>query len=525
MSDMKYTPSGYGLIGDGPPTRSSKTRPINNRPPNEMPQRKPQTGSQSRPQNRTQDRPGNQQNRTTSNQRKGTNNVEVRQQNLKKHKKNKFSLKKVVAIGTVVAGLTTGIFFATHKKDKVQVPEQFISTGVTVESDRKLDEVKGDFTFVKLNNWKNGISDESLLNISFCEENQVPYGIIIESDAVTEKEAKADAACVDAILDGKELSCPVYYDITGLCDSLDNDQVVSIAETFTDGLSSSHKSGVCVEDSYLIENDNFDCEKLVICNDFEINYDGEYNMCYFSETEQFYSTEKYEKTITYTDERGEDDIKGIDVSQYQGDIDWVQLKEQEVNFAIMRFSSFYEYHEGESLSIDDKFYENVAACQALDIPYGVYCFSTATTIAEAKLEAQKTIEALKRNALAPELPIYYDAETEFHKNNPDKTAELAKAFCAEVESNGYRAGLYASYSLIKDMVYYDDSIKDMDKWVAWYRYNSERTYDEVTEDHIPDVSAIGKYNAVQVTENALLEGITANTVDVNFANDSIGKIR
>ena len=248
-------------------------------------------------------------------------------------------------------------------------------------------------------------------------------------------------------------------------------------------------------------------------------------MCYFSETEEYYSNKEFSKTMTFINERGQDDIKGIDVSQYQGDVDWSSIVEQDVNFVIMRFSSFYGFHSGENLNIDDRFYEYAAACEALEIPYGIYCYSTATTVAEAKLEAKVTLEALERHGLKPDLPIYYDAETDYHFNNPEQTALLAKAFCAEVEKEGHSAGLYASYSLTKDMVYRDPSIKDMNKWVAWYKNNTQRTYDEVTQDHIPDVSEIGKYNAVQVTDKAIVQGIKENTVDVNFANDSIGRIR
>ena len=497
-----------------------------------------QSAPNRRPANNSNGRMSQQQNSpnrrpTTSNEKRSQSqtsgkrpkNVNVREENLKKHKKSKLILKKTVAVIVALTIIGTTIWSALDKKGKIQLPEKFISTGISVEPDQKMDDFDSDFALLKLNNWKKGISEESLANISFCEENNIPFGIVVESDATSDKQAKADAACVDAILDGKDLSCPIYYDIREISENLSNEEVVEIAESFTDELSKDYSVGICVEENYLIQNDNFGCQKMVVCNDESIDYQGEYDMCYFSETEQAYSTQKYDKTIAYTNERGEDNIKGIDVSEFQGDIDWTKIKEQDVNFAIIRFSSFPGYHDGDSLYIDEKFYENVAACQALDISYGVYCFSTATTVAEAKLEAKKTVEALKRNGLDPGLPIYYDAETDFHKNNPEETAKLAKAFSEEVKENGYRAGLYASYSLIKDMAYYDDSIKDMDKWVAWYRYNSERAYDEVTEDHIPDVSEIGKYNAVQVTENARIDGITVNTVDVNFANATIGKTR
>ena len=66
------------------------------------------------------------------------------------------------------------------------------------------------------------------------------------------------------------------------------------------------------------------------------------------------------------------------------------------------------------------------------------------------------------------------------------------------------------------MVNVDPTLKDYEKWVARYKYDNKRGYDEVTEDHIPDVSDLGKVGVVQVTQNATLEGIKGNTVDTNF---------
>ena len=74
------------------------------------------------------------------------------------------------------------------------------------------------------------------------------------------------------------------------------------------------------------------------------------------------------------------------------------------------------------------------------------------------------------------------------------------------------------------MIYVDPTIKDMNKWVARYKNNQKRDYSDVLEEHIPDVSDIGKFSAVQVTSEAYIDGIDANSVDVNFANETFGKI-
>ncbi len=103
-----------------------------------------------------------------------------------------------------------------------------------------------------------------------------------------------------------------------------------------------------------------------------------------------------------------------------------------------------------------------------------------------------------------------------HFDNPELSATLAKAFCKEIDEAGYSSGIYAPYFLLEDMVNVDPTLKDYEKWVARYKYDNKRGYDEVTEDHIPDVSDLGKVSVVQVTQNATLEGIKGNTVDTNF---------
>lgn len=114
-----------------------------------------------------------------------------------------------------------------------------------------------------------------------------------------------------------------------------------------------------------------------------------------------------------------------------------------------------------------------------------------------------------------------------HFNNPELSASLAKEFCSQIEKAGYSSGIYASYSLFKDMVEVDPTIKNYEKWVARYRYDEKRPYNEVTEDHIPDVSGIGEVGFIQVTQNAVLPGIKNNTADINYDLEGVstGKIR
>lgn len=270
---------------------------------------------------------------------------------------------------------------------------------------------------------------------------------------------------------------------------------------------------------------------MAISDGKEINNSEDYSICYFERVGKYFSEEAYGKEVekqqnnsVYINEEvtsskeTQTAIKGIDVSQYQGDIDWEKVKEEGVNYAIIRFTAFSGFHENGNLNIDDKFYENVAECTRLGIPYGIYCYTKAESEAEAKSEANALINRLKGTGIDKnlDLPIYYDIEMKKHFDNPELSATLAKAFCKEIDKAGYSSGIYASYSLLKDMVNVHPTLKDYEKWVARYKYDNKRGFNEVTEDHIPDVSEIGNVSVIQVTQNATLEGIKGNTVDTNF---------
>lgn len=127
---------------------------------------------------------------------------------------------------------------------------------------------------------------------------------------------------------------------------------------------------------------------------------------------------------------------GIDVSQWQGTIDWVKVKPQ-IDFALLRAGY------GDTLSypnqIDTQFSRNYSECKRLGIPVGVYFYSYATTVDMAKREAQSTIALLKGKQF--EYPVYYDIE-EMSIFNTGKTNEIIQAYCTEMEKAGYWAGIY-----------------------------------------------------------------------------------
>ena len=161
-------------------------------------------------------------------------------------------------------------------------------------------------------------------------------------------------------------------------------------------------------------------------------------------------------------------LKGIDVSEHQGLIDWKALKENEkIDFAILRAGY------GRVLSQKDRTFEqNYTGCKNNNIPCGVYWYSYATTPDEARAEANVCLEAIKGKQF--EYPIYFDVEENRQfALGKNAVSNIIRAFLETVEKAGYFVGLYMSTSPLNS--YVADDIKDRYAiWVA--QYSSNCTY-------------------------------------------------
>ncbi len=137
---------------------------------------------------------------------------------------------------------------------------------------------------------------------------------------------------------------------------------------------------------------------------------------------------------------------GIDVSQWQGTINWSQVKGK-VDFALIRAGY------GDTLSFPyqiDKMYEaNYKGCKQAGIPVGVYFYSYASTAAQAQREADSCIALLKGKQF--EYPVYYDVE-EFDIFRSGNTNAIIKAFCDKLEKAGYFTGIYIYRSALQTYV-------------------------------------------------------------------------
>lgn len=137
---------------------------------------------------------------------------------------------------------------------------------------------------------------------------------------------------------------------------------------------------------------------------------------------------------------GGEDMKGIDVSVHNGNIDWNKVKANGIQFAILRAG-----YGKLAKQKDDRFEDNYAGAKAAGIPVGAYWYSYAMTPEEAKLEADVFLSVIKGKQF--EMPVYFDLEEKKQFNlGKEKVSAIMRAFLEKVESAGYFTGLYGSAS-------------------------------------------------------------------------------
>ena len=196
-------------------------------------------------------------------------------------------------------------------------------------------------------------------------------------------------------------------------------------------------------------------------------------------------------------------LKGIDVSNHQGGIDWLAVKNDGIDFAIIR-SSYGWFTE------DSMFRHNVNGCEAVGLPYGLYHYSYARNLEEAKIEVEGLIRLA--NSCNPSYPIIIDMEDadNWKKNNGnpnnDMLVQILEYQCKKIEEAGYYAMIYANLDWFTNRLN-DSRLDRFDKWLAqWY------------VDSPAMNCGIWQYGA-----NGVVAGINGN-VDVNYSYNDYSSI-
>ena len=206
-------------------------------------------------------------------------------------------------------------------------------------------------------------------------------------------------------------------------------------------------------------------------------------------------------------------LNGIDVSQWNQNIDWNKVKADGIEYVIIRIGG-RGYGPSGRLYFDDNAYSYIQGAKAAGLLVGGYYFSQAVTETEAIEEANYTKEILDRYNLDGDdfdLPIFMDREFISDEDGPgrlnlanlskDTETKIEKAFCDRLKTLGFDSGLYANLLYLRDETN-GNSLVDSG-YVVW----EAQYYDECEYQ--------GKYSLWQYTSSGKVSGINTNT-DCNF---------
>ena len=200
---------------------------------------------------------------------------------------------------------------------------------------------------------------------------------------------------------------------------------------------------------------------------------------------------------------------GIDVSHWQGDINYEKLvASQKIDFMITKVGWYSENNK--RFIVDSKFEKNYKLAKQNKIPLGIYLYSYAKNVEDAKLEANELIKYLKSSGNSSfELPIFYDIEEDSQISYGKKAiTDITIAFCETMKNAEYEVGVYSYSYWLNNYMEISRLPADYSLWGADYGTNNN--------GQIP--SDLDKYSETydiwQFTDKAQIDGINGY-VDMN----------
>lgn len=236
-----------------------------------------------------------------------------------------------------------------------------------------------------------------------------------------------------------------------------------------------------------------DIEYLILTED-DVDKDMEDFRIHEAEEE---ADETEDTQIKFAAENGK---VGIDVSKWNGDIDWELVKESGVEYAIIRCG--YRGASSGSLILDPKYKDNVQGAIEAQIPVGIYFYTQAINETEAIEEASMVIHMIEEYDI--DYPVFLDSESAYGAGRADdlekdRRTEIARAFLRTVASAGYETGIYGSKNWLMNELDME-KLQAYNTWVA--EYSDVPTYDEY-------------YQMWQYTSKGTISGIDTD-VDLNI---------
>lgn len=161
-------------------------------------------------------------------------------------------------------------------------------------------------------------------------------------------------------------------------------------------------------------------------------------------------------------------MKGIDISKWQKEVDYSKLKEQGIEFVIIRCG-----YGKESSQKDSMFEQHYQGLKNAGIKVGCYLYSYVTSLENSYKEAKNCLEFIKGKTF--DLPVFYDLEDA--KTSPmgkENITQCALNFCKTIEEAGYKAGVYANLNWFKNYINVKELINSgYAIWLAQWNNNGE----------------------------------------------------
>jgi lysozyme len=202
-------------------------------------------------------------------------------------------------------------------------------------------------------------------------------------------------------------------------------------------------------------------------------------------------------------------VRGIDVSHNNGVIDWQKVKADGIDFAIIR--------SGHGHKKDTQFDNYIAGANKAGIPFGIYHFSYAANVEQAKAEAEKCLEIIKPVKI--DLPVYFDFEDYSEQVNPkvnytkELRTEICIAFCEAIRKAGYKPGIYTNPNYILYRFNWD-KLKGYSLWLAQWPLGGNRN---IKFEEVKDTAVSTKYGKPEIWQigKGRINGINTD-VDLNY---------
>ena len=215
------------------------------------------------------------------------------------------------------------------------------------------------------------------------------------------------------------------------------------------------------------------------------------------ENNNSYNNQKTNFSDIVNNYKNDNTMIGIDVSAWQGDIDYKKIKENGCEFVIIRMA--YSSNINEDLKLDMHYKENIKKAKKAGLKVGIYFYTNAASKKEVKKQAKFILKNLKKTKL--DFPIAYDFESfgninDYNVNTHDLD-ELFITFKNEVKKKGYDAMLYSSKYYLEKIWLNNSNSK---VWLA--HYTNETTYE-------------GKYKFWQLSNTGNINGIYGD-VDIDI---------